>query len=87
MQSCARSATFRKNSKMRRFVGLASAARTMISVSAFSHCRGGASAIVGPISRTSRRSVSGFSGKLTVNPTCMCTASENSELPTQAIGR
>ena len=59
----------------------------MISVSAFSHSRGGAKAMVGPNSRRSRRKVSGFSGKLQVKPIRMCIASENSELPIQAIGR
>ena len=77
----------RKHEKSDRLSGLESAARTVIAVSMFSQNRGGASAIVGPSSRRSRCSVSGFSGKLQVKAIHRCNASENNELPTQAIGR
>ena len=84
----ARSATPRKKLKTRRFSGVASFAMTSTRVSAFSHNRGGASATVGPSSRSVALAVSrAFPESCIVKPTDRCSASASSELPIHAIGR
>ena len=57
-----------------------------MSASVFSQMRGGAIRMVGPISRRSRRAVSGCSGQLQVKPTDKASACEASASPNQAIG-